>query len=258
LIAALVGCSSEPASKEAKKAVTLHKIQGRTQVIMDQTGAGDAPLNSGQPPVFLLDGSRRYRLFSRKAITVDPGAEYVVEGIDAQKVIDEIGDPALGKGGYPLQASCERVVRMAWTGLPFDEFDVKVSVLKARVGRYPARPVFLVVKMDKVETKESDDKKKKGPASEKDLTVVTIPADKMKALLKEGSPVTAAPLWEPAGGTSKCKVVVDPEGKVSELETGAQLCEYFDWAKMRYQPTVQGGKPAHVRTEVELRFDPRK
>ena len=73
--------------------------------------------------MYLWEGDRRYRLFLRTAVDVVHGNEYVAEGIYAQKAIDEIGDPDQGKNGYPLQSSCERVVRMAWNELPFDEVD---------------------------------------------------------------------------------------------------------------------------------------
>jgi hypothetical protein len=53
-------------------------------------------------------------------------------------------------------------------------------------------------------------------------------------------------------------VVIGPEGKISEMESGAQLCETVPWSKFRYQPPVQGGHPVKVKTEVEVRFEPRK
>jgi hypothetical protein len=55
-----------------------------------------------------------------------------------------------------------------------------------------------------------------------------------------------------------CKVVIDSEGKVSELGTGMQLCEAVPWSQFRYKPAVQGGHPVKVNTEVEVRFEPRK
>jgi hypothetical protein len=76
--------------------------------------------------------------------------------------------------------------------------------------------------------------------------------------LIEGPPVQTAPLWEPAGGTVRCKVVIGPDGKISELESTAQLCESVQWSQFRYKPTVQGGHPVKVKTEVEVRFEPRK
>jgi hypothetical protein len=53
-------------------------------------------------------------------------------------------------------------------------------------------------------------------------------------------------------------VVIDTEGKVSELESTAQLCETMPWSQFRYQPTLQGGHPVKVKTEIEVRFDARK
>jgi hypothetical protein len=70
--------------------------------------------------------------------------------------------------------------------------------------------------------------------------------------------VLTAPLWEPSGGTVRCKVVIDEDGKIAELDSGSQLCETVPWSQFRYQPTVKGGHPASVETEVEIRFDPRK
>ena len=74
----------------------------------------------------------------------------------------------------------------------------------------------------------------------------------------EGPTVQTAPLWEPAGGTAHCKVVVDEEGKIAELDSGAQLCATVPWVQFRYQPTLKGGHPVRVNTEVEVRFAPRK
>ena len=120
-LAALGSCASGPPAKEPKKAATaLDRIQGKAQVLVESSGATDAALNAGGPSVYLLDGTNRYRLFLRTAVDVVQGTEYVAEGVYAQKAIDEIGDPDQGKNGYPLQSSCERVVRMAWSGLPFD------------------------------------------------------------------------------------------------------------------------------------------
>ncbi|MGD0500184.1 MAG: hypothetical protein ABSC23_17310 [Bryobacteraceae bacterium] len=204
----------------------------------------------------------RYRLFLRTAAEVVHGGEYAAEGIDAQKVIDEIGDPDQGKNGYPLQSSCARVVRMAWSGLPFDVVEADAAVLRARVARYPARPVFLVTRIWPVTSTESSaasaEPKKEAAVEKKNIPTVSVAADKQRALLIEGAPVQTAPLWEPAGGTVSCKVVISPEGKISDLETGAQLCEAVPWGGFRYQPPVQGGHPVQVRTEVEVRFEPRK
>jgi hypothetical protein len=151
---------------------------------------------------------------------------------------------------------------MAWTGLAFDVTDAHVSVLRARVNRYPARPVFLVTRLTPVPSKEGGDAsaeaKKVAEAEEKGIPEVSVAADKQRALLIEGPTVQPAPLWEPAGGTVRCKVVIDKEGRISELETGVQLCEAVPWSQFRYQPPVQGGHPVKVKTEVEVRFEPRK
>jgi len=262
-LAGLGGCSSEPRAKESKKAGTApDKIQGKAQIHLGETTGTDAALNAGGPTVYVWEGVRRYRLFFNKAVQVVPGKEYIAEGVYAQKVIDEIGDPDQGKNGYPLQSSCERVVRMAWSGLAFDATDGHVSVLRARVKRYPARPVFLVTQLRPVPSKEGGDAsaepKKVAEAEEKDIPEVSVAADKQRALLIEGPTVQPAPLWEPAGGTVRCKVIIDEEGKISELETGAQLCEAVPWSQFRYQPPVQGGHPVKVKTEVEVRYEPRK
>jgi hypothetical protein len=255
-LALLGGCSNKPPASEGKKPATpLQKVQGKVRLVPDPTGSGDSVLNGGGPAVFLWEGKHSYRLFSRKSAAVVDEGEYIVEGVNAQKVIDEIGDPAQGKGGYPLLSSCERVVKMAWSGMSFEENDVKAGALRRRVGRYPARPVILVVRLQPV---AKDGAKKDAAAEEKEVPTVAVPADKQRASLIEGSLVQAAPLWEPAGGPVRCKVVIDAAGKVSELETGAQLCEYFNWDQVRYKPLVQRGVPVQVRTEVEVNFDPRK
>lgn len=258
-LAGLGGCSSEPSAKESKKAgIALDKIQGKTQVLLAESTPTDAALNAGGPSVYLWEGVRRYRLFFKTPVQVVPGNEYIAEGFYAQKVIDEIGDPDQGKNGYPLQSSCERVVKMAWSGLAFDVTDGHVSVLRAKVQRYPARPVFLVTRLTPVPSKEGGDASAEPKAKEKEIPEVSVAADKQRALLIEGPAVQPAPLWEPAGGTVRCKVIIDKEGKISELETGAQLCEAVPWPQFRYQPPVQGGHPVKVRTEVEVRFEPRK
>jgi hypothetical protein len=261
-LAASGGCSSKPPAKESKKAGSaLDRIQGKAQVLAESSGASNAALNAGGSSVYLWEGSRRYRLFLRTAAEVVHGSEYIAEGVYAQKAIDEIGDPDQGKNGYPLQPSCERVVRMAWSGLPFDAVDGYASVLRARVMRYPARPVFLVTRIWPVTSTESStpsaEPKKEASADEK-IPEISVAGDKQRAFLIEGPTVQTAPLWEPAGGTVRCKVVINPEGKISELETGAQLCETVPWAQFRYQPPVQGGHPVRVKTEVEVRFEPRK
>jgi hypothetical protein len=228
----------------------------------DGNGASDAALNAGGPSVYIWEGAHRYRLFLRTAVEVVHGNEYIAEGVYAQKAIDGIGDPDQGKNGYPLQSSCERVVRMAWTGQPFDAVDAQAAVLRATVKRYPARAVFLVTRIRPVTSAESGaasaEPKKDAAAEEKNIPEVSVAADKQRALLIEGSPVQTAPLWEPEGGTVHCKVVIGPEGKISELESAAQLCETVPWSQFRYRPTVRGGHPVKVRTEVEVRFEPRK
>lgn len=257
-LAALVGCSSKPSADDAKKAATApDRIQGKAQVLEESGGASDAALNMGGPSLYIWEGARRYRLFLIAPAEVLHGKEYVAEGVYAQKAIDEIGDPDLGKHGYPLQASCERVVKMAWTGLAFDTVEAHASALRAKVQRYPARPVFLVTRIRPVTAAESSADAKKEAADEK-VPEVSVPAEKQKALLLEGSAVQTAPLWEPEGGTVSCKVVINPEGKISELETGKQLCEAVQWSQFRYQPPVQGGHPVKVATEVEIRFEARK
>ncbi|MGD0868707.1 MAG: hypothetical protein ABSB88_04085 [Bryobacteraceae bacterium] len=262
-LAALGGCSSKPPAKESKKAGTaLDRIQGKAQVLVESAGASDAALNADGPSVYLWEGAHRYRLFLRTPVEVVHGSEYIAEGVDAQKAIDAIGDPDQGKNGYPLQSSCERVVRMAWTGLPLDAIDADASVLRARVQRYPARSVFLVTRIRPVTSTESStvsaEPKKDAAVEEKNIPEISVAGDKQSAFLIEGPTVQNAPLWEPAGGTVRCKVVINPEGKISELETGAQLCETVPWSQFRYQPPVQGGHPVKVTTEVEVRFEPRK
>jgi hypothetical protein len=247
-LAGLAGCSSAPPAKKAAP----DKIQGKAQFTSEAT-ANDAALNAGGPSVYLVDGVRRYRLFFKTPTEVVSGKEYVAEGVNAQRVIDEIGDPSQGKDGYPLQSSCDRVVRTAWSGLAFDVTDMHISALRARVNRYPARPVLLVTQLTPV----AGESKKPAETGEK-VPEVAVAADKQRALLTEGPVVQPAPLWAPAGGTVRCKVVIDQEGKISELLTGVQLCEAVPWAKFRYQPPVQGGHPVTVNTEVEVRFEPRK
>jgi hypothetical protein len=107
-------------------------------------------------------------------------------------------------------------------------------------------------------TNQSGAAEHKKDAETEDIPEVSVAADKQRALLIEGPTVQTAPLWAPAGGTARCKLVIDKEGTVSELETGAQLCESVPWSQFRYKPTVQRGHPVKVKTEVEVRFDPRK
>jgi len=247
----LAGCSSKPPVKQA--AVAPDKIQGKAQVVLTETNALDTSLNAGGPSVYLLvDGLNRYRLFFNKAAQVDPGKEYVAEGVYAQKAIDAIGDPDKGKNGYPLGPSCDSVVRTAWPALAFDVVDSDSNSLCAKVKRFPARPVFLVTGIQPAKPKSD------AGAEEKETPPVSVAADKQRALLAEGPTVLTAPLWEPSGGTIRCKVVIDEQGKIAELDSGTQLCETVPWSQFRYQPTVKGGHPVRVNTEVEVRFDPRK
>jgi len=250
----LAGCSSEPAAKQANKAAAaLDRIQGKAQVVVGSSGATDAALNAGGPSVYLWEGVKRYRLFLRTPVDIVHGGQYIAEGVYAQKAMDDIGDPDQGKNGYPLQSSCERVVRTAWNNLSFDEFDATVSLVNGMVKRYPARPLFLVVRIQPTDSAGSA-----APKEDKDLREVSVPADKQRASLIEGPTALTAPLWEPTGGTVSCKVVINSEGKISDLETGKQLCEAVPWSQFRYQPPVQGGHPVKVSTEVEVRFDARK
>jgi len=259
-LAGLSGCSGGPSANESRKAArTPDRIQGKVQEITWETTATDVALNAGGPSVYLLDGLHRYRLFFRTAHEVDPSKEYVAEGVYAQKVIDEIGDPDQGKNGYPLPSSCDHVVRMAWPGLAMDVTDSDAKTVWARVKRYPARPLFLVTRLTPVTPKESGAAEaKKGAGAEEDTREVSVAADKQRALLIEGPAVQTAPLWEPAGRTVRCKLVIGKDGRVSELETGEQLCESVPWSQFLYKPTVRGGHPVKVETEVEVRFEPRK
>jgi len=257
-LAAVVGCSSQPPASESKKAESaLQTIQGKAQTLDEQGGAMDAALNAGGPSAYLWVGTRRYRLFFRAPFEVVHGDEYSVDGIYAQKVIEDIGDPDQGKNGYPLRTSCERVVKMAWNNLAFDEIDSQASVLRTRVQRYPARAVFLVTRIRLVTPPGGADAKKDTASKEK-VPEVSVAADKQRAALIEGPAVQTAPLWEPAGGTARCSVVIGTDGKISDLETGAQLCESVPWDLFRYQPPVQGGHPVKVKTDVEIRFEARK
>jgi len=259
-LAALGGCSSKPPAEDSQKAkIAPHRIQGKAQVLAESEGLSGAALNAGRPSsMYLWEGTHRYRLFLRKPVDLVHGSEYIAEGVHAQKIIDEIGDPDQGKNGYPLQSSCQRVVKMAWTGMPFDEIDLKTEALRATVKRYPARAVFLVTRIRPATSEERTSTELKKSDDEKSVREVSVAADKQRAFLIEGSPVQTAPLWEPAGGTARCRVIIDPEGKISELDTGAQLCETVPWSQFRYKPPVQGGRPVKVRTEVEVRFEPRK
>jgi hypothetical protein len=261
-IAALSGCSSGPPAKDSKKAAAApDKIQGKAQVMAGSNGAADAALNAGGPSLYLWEGTQRYRLFLRTAVELIQGERYIAEGIYAQKAIDEIGDPDQGKNGYPLQASCQKVVTKVWHNLAMDEIEADATALRTMVQRYPARPVFLVSRIQLVTAKESggaSGESKSDAAEDKNIPEVSVAEDKQKASLIEGPTVQTAPLWQTAGGTVHCKVLIDQAGKVSELETGMQLCESVPWSQFRYQPLVQKGHPVKVRTEVEVRFDARK
>jgi len=254
----LAGCSSEPAAKATKQATPPDKIQGKA-LILDESTAADAAMNAGGPSVYLVDGLTRYRLFFNKAFPVEAGKDYMAEGVYAQKAIDAMGDPDNGKNGYPLQSSCDNVVRRAWPGLAFDVTDSHVTPLRAKIKRYPARAVFLVTSIQPAASAADSAKQKKDSgAGDKEAPEVSVPADKLRALLTEGPSVLPAPLWEPGGGTARCKVVIDEEGKIAELNSGAQLCETVPWSQFRYKPTVKGGKPVRVNSEVEVRFEARK
>lgn len=255
-LAGLAGCSSQPSVKPA--ATPPDKIQGKAQILFNESAASDAALNAGGPSVYLMDGLNRYRLFFHKHFDVIAGQVYTVEGVNAQKAIDALGDPDQGKNGYPLESSCAHVVQMAWPGLAFDVTDGYTNSLMGRVKRFPARPVFLVTRIEAVAGDDSKKEKKDTGAGKKEAPEISVPADKQRALLVDGSTVLGAPLWEPAGGTAHCKVVIDEEGKIAELDSGAQLCETVPWSQFRYKPTLKGGHPVRVNTEVEVRFDPRK
>ncbi len=256
VLTGLAACSTEPPKKEA---VALDKIQGKAQIVLTETSALDSSMNAGGPSVYLVNGLSRYRLFFNKSFEVEPGKEYVAEGIHAQKAIDGMGDPNQGKNGYPLEASCSNTVRMAWPGLALDLADSYAHSLRDRIKRFPARPVFLVTKIEPAASSADSGKDtKNGGDGEKEVPEIAVPAEKQKALLIEGPTVLTAPLWAPSGGTVRCKVVIDEDGKIAELNSGAQLCEIAPWSQFRYKPTVKAGHPARVSTEVELRFDPRK
>ena len=257
LVAVLLGgCAGERSAKESKKAEPVRdKIEGQAQVILTETNQTDKALSAGGDSVYLWQGMRRYRLFLKAPFELEAGKRYAVEGVYAQKLIDEIGDPNEGRSGYPLLTSCKRVVKTAWPGMSLDLNDTHSLALRERVRRYPARPVFLVTKIQPVEAKAGE----KSPVMEaKDLPEVNVPAEKQHTLLIAGATVYPAPLWEPAGGAVRCKVLIDDQGKIVELRTGAQLCESVPWAEFSYKPTTQRGRPVNVSTEIEIRFEPRK
>jgi len=256
VLAGLAACSSAPPKREA---AAPDKIQGKAQIVLTETSALDASMNAGGPSVYLVNGVTRYRLFFNTPFEVVPGKEYIAEGVHAQKAIDAIGDPDQGKNGYPLESSCSSVVSAAWPGLAMDLSSSRAKSLHDKVKRFPGRAVFLVTKIEPA-TSPSDTAKQNrdAPEAEKEPAEVSVPADKQRTLLVEGPTVLSAPLWEPSGGTARCKVIIDEEGKIAELNSGAQLCETVPWSQFRYKPAMKGGHPARVNTEVEVRFDPRK
>ncbi len=102
-LVALGGCSSKPPASESKKAgPAVDTIQGQVRSYVDPTPAGDGDLNSGGPSLKLWQNKHLYRLFMRRKTELVANNYYVAEGINAQKAIDEIGDPDQGKTGYPL------------------------------------------------------------------------------------------------------------------------------------------------------------
>ena len=251
-LAGLAGCS-KPSAKTSIQKPAPDKIQGKAQILLDESSSSDTALNAGGPSVYILvDDLHRYRLFFHKPFEVQPGAEYAIEGVYAQKAMDAIGDPDQGKNGYPLLASCSSVVGMAWPGLAMDLTESYSNSLRAKVNRFPARPVFLVTAIEPVTTK------KEAEVPKKEAPEVSVPAEKQRALLVDGPAVLPAPLWEPTGGTVHCKVMIDEEGKIRELNSGSQLCESVPWSQFHYKPTLKGSHPVRVNTEVEVRFDPRK
>jgi len=128
-----------------------------------------------------------------------------------------------------------------------------------KIKRYPARGIFLVKRLEPAPAataKAEEPKKEEG--EEENIPEISVPPEKERAALIEGPAALPAPLWNPAGGTVSCKLIINQEGKVSELQTGNQLCESVPWSQFRFQPPVQRRKPVKVKTEVEVRFEPRK
>ena len=255
-----IGCGT---SKPPAKAAAPDRIQGKAQVLIESGGAMDATLNAGSTnSVYIWQGVRRYRLFFNTPVEVTHGDEYIVEGVNAQRVIDELGDPDQGQHGYPLLSSCRHVMTMAWNNLALDAIDLNAQALRTRVNRYPARPVFLVTRIEPVKSAEaatdSTAAKKDANAKEKEVPEVSVPAAKQSALLTAVPPVQSAPLWDPTAEKVTCSVSIGADGNIAELDTGKQLCEYVDWAKYHYQPTVHAGHPVKVTTDVDVRFEPLK
>src|ERR1700721_3097747 len=164
-IAGLAGCSSEPSAKSSKTATPRDKIQGKAQILLEESTASDAAMNAGGPSVYLVDGLNRYRLFFNKAFQIEAGKEYIAEGVYAQKALDAIGDPDQGKNGYPLQESCDSVGRRAGPGRAFDVTDSHVTNLCAKVKRYPARSIFLVTGIEPVTSTTDSAKQTKDTGS---------------------------------------------------------------------------------------------
>jgi hypothetical protein len=129
--------------------------------------------------------------------------------------------------------------------------------LRNRAGRYPARPILLVTRITSAPDKEAG-KAPEDADEEEDVNAVPVPADKQKAQLIEGTTVLPSPLWAPTGDKIRCKVIIGPDGKIAKLDTGAQLCEAVQWAQFSYKPTIRGGRPVSVKTEVEVLYEPRK
>jgi len=121
------------------------------------------------------------------------------------------------------------------------------------VNRYPARTIFLVTKLT-----PAPDEGKKAAEEEKEFPSISVPAEKQAGVKIAGPTSQPAPFWAPEGGLAKCKVIIDEKGVISELETGAQLCEAVPWGEFKYPPPVQGGKPVRVKTEVSVQFEARK
>jgi len=253
-VGALIGCGGDKkAASEKSAARVLHQITGKLETSQATTGA-DSALNAGGDSLFIRNGVKRYRLFVKSPVDVAPGEIYKVEGVDAQKAIEEIGDPDKGKNGYPLASSCQRVIRMAWGSQSIDLADGQASVLRSQVNRYPARTIFLVTKITPVPSEE----KKAAEEDEKELPAISVTEEKQAAVKIAGPATQPAPFWAPEGGTAKCKVIVNEKGSVAELETGAQLCEAVPWGEFKYPPPAQGGKPVRVKTVVTVQFEPRK
>lgn len=252
-VAGLSGCGGDKKVAGGKQAAPApHQIKGKLETSPAVNGA-DSALNAGGDSLFIRNGVKRYRLFVKAPMDVAPGQVYTVEGVEAQKAIEEIGDPDKGKKGYPLASSCQKVIRMAWGSQSIDLADGQASVLRAQVNRYPARTIFLVTKITPV-TEEG----KKAEEEEKDLPAISVAAEKQAALKTAGPATLPAPFWAPEGGLAKCKVIIDEKGAISELETGAQLCEAVPWGEFKYPAPVQGGKPVRVKTEVSVQFEARK